>query len=595
MEIMKKFLKQIRPFGIFCICAISLFLFSCKENEKKEPSIRLSAVSGNTTEEGGTAYFTVALGQEPLLGVKVKLASSDSGEGKISPSVLYFNNSNYSLGQRITITGQDDTVLDNDQSYTIKVTSVESDDFSYGKAEENGQSVKVINEDNEDDPGKIIFISSNNRTTEDGDTTSFQVKLGKKPLSTVKVEFVSSDINEGRISPSKLTFSTSNYSVAQTITVTGQDDSILDDNQDYKIRVSEVYSNDQTYTKSVISLPSLEMINEDNETTVGEIKLDSTSGKVTTENGGTDTFMVSLSKKPTSKVYVEFTSSDTTEGKVDPAVLTFTPSNYYQKQAVTIIGQDDESWDNNQSYTIRISDVQSTDPAYKKSNLTLGSVDVVNQDKDSKKTALGRSEFAVIRASSQCPAGFNPGLMQMDTEDNSNRDTVTIPGKVVKDGTYLNIPMCTTSTDGLGNLTALGKSKFWVLRSGSCPTGYKSGTIQIDTEDDNPANSIDGEVGSSSIFTDKEPKFYDGGRYNMKNIKLEVCESNNDSNLTNLLNSSFTIFKKGSCPEGSKPGRIHVDTEDDRNRDQTSGDIGDSDKSDDNKNSFDLEVCTFVR
>ena len=45
----------------------------------------------------------------------------------------------------------------------------------------------------------------------------------------------SSDTTEGTVSPASLTFTTANWSSAQTVTVTGVDDAIADGHQRYSI------------------------------------------------------------------------------------------------------------------------------------------------------------------------------------------------------------------------------------------------------------------------------------------------------------------------------------------------------------------------
>ena len=45
----------------------------------------------------------------------------------------------------------------------------------------------------------------------------------------------SSDTTEGTVSPASLTFTTANWNVAQTVTVTGVDDALVDGNVAYTI------------------------------------------------------------------------------------------------------------------------------------------------------------------------------------------------------------------------------------------------------------------------------------------------------------------------------------------------------------------------
>ena len=66
-----------------------------------------------------------------------------------------------------------------------------------------------------------------------------------------------------------------------------------------------------------------------------------TSGLTTTEAGGTATFTVVLTAQPTADVTIGLSSSDTTEGTVSPASLTFTGANWNTPQTVTVTGVDD--------------------------------------------------------------------------------------------------------------------------------------------------------------------------------------------------------------------------------------------------------------
>jgi Ca2+-binding RTX toxin-like protein len=65
-------------------------------------------------------------------------------------------------------------------------------------------------------------------------------------------------------------------------------------------------------------------------------------------------YLVMLSQSPTSVVTLDFTSSDTTEGKVLTSKLIFDPSNYSIPQFIQIEGQDDSENDKDVSYTINV-------------------------------------------------------------------------------------------------------------------------------------------------------------------------------------------------------------------------------------------------
>jgi Ca2+-binding RTX toxin-like protein len=65
-------------------------------------------------------------------------------------------------------------------------------------------------------------------------------------------------------------------------------------------------------------------------------------------------YLVMLSQPPTSVVRLDFTSSDTTEGKVLTSKLIFDPSNYSIPQFIEFEGQDDAENDKDISYSINV-------------------------------------------------------------------------------------------------------------------------------------------------------------------------------------------------------------------------------------------------
>ena len=111
-------------------------------------NIVVGAPSGNTTEAGGTATFTVRLASQPTTNVTMPLSSDDPGEGSISPTALTFTPSNWNTPQTITVTGVDDALDDGNITYHIVFAATVSADPQY-----HGQipsQVTVVNVDNDD-------------------------------------------------------------------------------------------------------------------------------------------------------------------------------------------------------------------------------------------------------------------------------------------------------------------------------------------------------------------------------------------------------------------------------------------------------------
>src|SRR5207249_9160235 len=94
------------------------------------------------------------------------------------------------------------------------------------------------------------------------------------------------------------------------------------------------------------------------------ITVSPTSGLTTTEAGGTATFTVVLNSQPTANVTIPISSSNTAEGTVSPASLTFTAANWNVAQTVTVTGVNDfvDDWDI--AYTAVTGAATSTDASY---------------------------------------------------------------------------------------------------------------------------------------------------------------------------------------------------------------------------------------
>jgi len=105
-------------------------------------------------------------------------------------------------------------------------------------SDDNGNSKTSSTTDN---PGFVLRIQNNStttsgvtaNTTEAGGTTSFTVKLADQPSATVTIPVSSSDVSEGTVSSTSLSFTTANWNAEQTVTITGVDDNVQDGNQSY--------------------------------------------------------------------------------------------------------------------------------------------------------------------------------------------------------------------------------------------------------------------------------------------------------------------------------------------------------------------------
>ena len=215
--------------------------------------INVSAISGPTTEAGGTATFNVALASEPEDNVTVNFDTDDSSEGTVSSNALTFTPMNWNAPQTVTVTGVDDSVADGNQPFRIVFSNTVSTDATYAAITPN--TVSVINTDN--DNAEILVDSISGPTSEgdivNGTFASFSIQLTSAPTDTVTISFDSTDQSEGRVDRTSVVFTPTNWSAQQVVRVTGQEDLLADGDQTYRIRFSGVSSNDLTYDAQSLS------------------------------------------------------------------------------------------------------------------------------------------------------------------------------------------------------------------------------------------------------------------------------------------------------------------------------------------------------
>ena len=226
-----------------------------------------------TTEAGGTATFTVVLGSQPTGDVTIGLSSSNTTEGTVAPSSLVFTSGNWNVAQTVTVTGVDDLIVDGSVAYTINTAAATSSDSNYNGV--NPANVSVSNSDN-DTAGVTVSPTSGLVTTEAGGTATFTVVLDSQPTGDVTVGLSSSDTTEGTVAPTGLTFTSVNWNVAQTVTVTGVDDLIVDGNVAYTINTAAATSSDTNFNG--VDPANVSVSNTDNDTAGITVEPDRRSG-----------------------------------------------------------------------------------------------------------------------------------------------------------------------------------------------------------------------------------------------------------------------------------------------------------------------------
>lgn len=351
---------------IFSVFIIGFLLVSCEPYEinenpsESEKGLVIGSLNRNPTLNE-VSSFNVSLNSNPRKNVKIDVVFSEiSGNSTISPSTFDLNETNWYTGATITVAGVCDDLTDNATAaisfsasdYSASIISVDTtledgntENMERGANNADNLTVKILEAD------AVSVAATQEFTTESGGELQLAIQLCTIPLADITVSISSSLPSEAIVAPATITFTPANWNVAQVVTVTGVDDDIVDGAKQFDITLE---TNNGYAPNKVLSFENYD--NETREIIVSKLIVS------TTENGGSDTFTVSLSKEPTgtTSVYIEslnidLISSAASEVAVSPSLLTFTTANYSTPQTVTVTGVDDQYNDGNQNYYIKVS------------------------------------------------------------------------------------------------------------------------------------------------------------------------------------------------------------------------------------------------
>ena len=143
-------------------------------------------------------------------------------EAVLSPNSLTFNPLNYNTPQDISITPQQDFVIDGDKTFTASLTvdGVLTTNC-YSTLSDESITITILDEDSVG----FLITPIDNLTDENGDTGSFSIQLTAIPTAPVTLGLSSNDATEGAVQ-SEVVFTPANWNIPQTIVVTGLPDPI---------------------------------------------------------------------------------------------------------------------------------------------------------------------------------------------------------------------------------------------------------------------------------------------------------------------------------------------------------------------------------
>ena len=279
------------------------------------PEVTIAAGSPSVTE-GADASFTVTASPAPASALTVKLTVSESGNFASSGETGTSKTVSVSTSGSAThsVSTVDDDTDENNGSVTVTVNA----GTGYTVGSPNSATVTV----NDNDTAGVTVSQSARTVAENGGTATYTVGLDTRPAGQVTITVTAGgaafvDGPGGNTKPKAkdtLTFTTSNWSTAQTVTITGQNDNIVNTGGERTRTITHTIEagdgDGQKYRPAALttfSIPSVTVtVTDDDAPSTPELTI--TGGSAVTE-GGDASFVISSNPAPGSSITVAYTVS----------------------------------------------------------------------------------------------------------------------------------------------------------------------------------------------------------------------------------------------------------------------------------------------
>ena len=295
--------------------------------------------TGAVGEAGLTDSYSIQLGSQPVADVVVQVSTGTdlTIEGGSAPLTRTFTSANWSTPQSISVEAVNDLIEEGGHSGTITHT-LSSADPVYGAMASAGVSFNIT--DNDTAGIKITESGGSTDISEDGTQDTYEIVLESEPVGDVVITLTpdaQSAVN-GVTTPVILTFTSLNWSAAQTVTVSARDD-LVGEGAHVGAVSHTASSVDAYYNGKAINSVNANITDNDNLIIVTE----SGGASAAVELGASDSYTVVLASAPLADVDITVTPDAQTSvnGGNLPVVLTFTTANWSSVQTVTIGARDD--------------------------------------------------------------------------------------------------------------------------------------------------------------------------------------------------------------------------------------------------------------
>lgn len=360
--------------------------------DNDDSRLRTVETAGGTqvSEDGTFDTYDLVLSRAPAAGSTTTVTLSVGSGITVSPAGPFtFTDANWNTAQTITINASNDGTAEPRATAAITHTMVSTDPV-YNKAH---APVVVVTIDDNDPPLNVTLTNFATNVRESGTpgtggtpniSDTFTVALGRAPGSTTPVTVALNYGPQFTVNPASLTFTSANYTTAQTVTVTAADDLVVEPLLQQAPITFGITSGD-AYFNGAANPPVMVTITDNDVAGVSIVE----SGDITQTTEGSitqDNYTVVLTKAPTLNVDIHVNGgsqsilSKSGTPNVSSVTLNFTPANWSTPQTVNILPVNDTLGESGRILAPITHTIATADPAY--TGMVLPSVNNVITDND---------------------------------------------------------------------------------------------------------------------------------------------------------------------------------------------------------------------
>jgi len=233
--------------------------------DDERPEVAFSLPSYSVAESGGQRTLAVTLSFATAVDASVDFTTID---GSAAAGADYTTSSGTltipsgQLSGTITVSVLDDWMIEGSEDFSVILSNPQN---AVLRAEDTS-NVTIV----DDDLAGVEVTPLSLQTTEEGGWATFTLVLTSQPTDGVAIQLVSGDPSEGAVSPASMLFDSSNWSIPQQATVTGENDSDIDGDIQYSVQTLPATSADLDYEGLDAADVNVNNLDDEFRTVIGE-------------------------------------------------------------------------------------------------------------------------------------------------------------------------------------------------------------------------------------------------------------------------------------------------------------------------------------